>query len=58
MRLGHTSRKTVTTVRRVLAGGAIAAVAVFGAAACEDEGDNGDIEEPAVENPDMEGEEE
>ncbi len=55
MRLEGISQKTVTTIRRVLAGGAIAAVAVFGSAACEDEVDNGESEAPAVEEPGVEG---
>lgn len=42
------NKETLTAVRRALAGAAIAAVAVFGAAACEDpEG----ADEPTVDNP-------
>ncbi|WP_159942410.1 MULTISPECIES: hypothetical protein [unclassified Nocardiopsis] len=52
MRLEDISKETLTTVRRVLAGGAIAAVAVFGAAACEDTA----VDAPEVEEPGMEGE--
>ncbi|WP_017569741.1 hypothetical protein [Nocardiopsis halotolerans] len=50
MRFEDISMGTLTTARRVLAGGAIAAVAVFGAAACEDNDDR-DRSEPNVETP-------
>jgi hypothetical protein len=45
MKLDDLTQDSLVTLRRLLAGGAIAAVAVFGTAACEDAG--GD--EPAVE---------
>ncbi len=47
MKLEDISKEALSTTRRVLAGGAIAAVAVFGVAACEDPG-TGD---PGVEEP-------
>lgn len=39
MKFDVTSRATLSTTRRVVAAGAIAAVAVFGAAACENTDD-------------------
>lgn len=47
MKLEEISKETLTTMRRVLAGGAIAAVAVFGVAACEDTA----VDDPGVEDP-------
>ncbi|MEC3891970.1 MULTISPECIES: hypothetical protein [Nocardiopsis] len=49
MKLEDISKEMLTTTRRVLAGGAIAAVAVFGVAACEDTA----VDDPGVE---LEGE--
>ncbi|WP_017587010.1 hypothetical protein [Nocardiopsis ganjiahuensis] len=55
MKFEDISKEALSTTRRVLAGGAIAAVAVFGVAACEDTG-TGDpgVEDPGVEDPGME----
>ncbi|WP_017604331.1 hypothetical protein [Nocardiopsis alkaliphila] len=50
MKLEDISKEMLTTTRRVLATSAIAAVAVFGVAACEDTG----TQDPGVE---LEGEE-
>ena len=50
MKLEDISKEMLTTTRRVLATGAIAAVAVFAVAACEDTG----VQDPGVE---LEGEE-
>lgn len=52
MKLEDISKEALTTTRRVLAGGAIAAVAVFGVAACEDAGTGDDpgVEEPGLED--------
>ncbi|KOX12475.1 hypothetical protein [Nocardiopsis sp. NRRL B-16309] len=54
MQLDDLTRESLVTARRLLVGGAIAALAVFGTAACEDTGDD----DPAVEQEDEgEGEE-
>lgn len=47
MKLEDISKEALSTTRRVLAGGAIAAVAVFGVAACEDTGADPGVEDPA-----------
>ena len=55
MKLEDISKEALATTRRVLAGGAIAAVAVFGVAACEDTGtDDPGVEDPGLEDPGME----
>ena len=45
MKLEDITKETLITARRLLAGSAIAAVAVFGVAACED----GAVDDPGVE---------
>ncbi|RKS09592.1 hypothetical protein DFP74_5334 [Nocardiopsis sp. Huas11] len=52
MKLDDLAGESLVTARRLLAGGAIAAVAVFGTAACEDSG----ADDPAVEEGMEEGE--
>jgi hypothetical protein len=47
VKLEDISKEALSTTRRVLAGGAIAAVAVFGVAACEDTGTDPGVEDPA-----------
>ncbi|MBB5489549.1 hypothetical protein [Nocardiopsis metallicus] len=47
MKLEDISKEALSTTRRVLAGGAIAAAAVFGVAACEDTGVDPGVEDPA-----------
>jgi hypothetical protein len=56
MKLDDLTQDSLVTLRRLLAGGAIAAVAVFGTAACEDAGGDEPAVEEGEEGMDEEGE--